>query len=86
VYVAHIGQRRGLYGLLVGRPEGKRPLERPRRRWENNSKMDIQDVGYGVTDWIELVQERQVAGTCKCSYELSGSKKCDEFLDKLKTG
>jgi len=42
----------------VGRPEGKRPLGRPRRRWEDNIKMDLQDVGCGGVDWIELAQDR----------------------------
>ena len=44
--------------MLVGKPEGKRPLERPRRRWEDNIKMDLQEVGCGGMDWIELVQDR----------------------------
>jgi hypothetical protein len=48
---------RGAYRILVGRPEGRRPLGRPRRRWEDNIKMDVQDVGWGV-DWIELAQDR----------------------------
>jgi len=42
----------------VGRPEGKRQLERPRHRWENNMKMDLQEVGWGGMDWIKLVQDR----------------------------
>jgi hypothetical protein len=52
-----MGERRGAYRILVGRPEGRRPLGRPRLRWEDNIKMDIQDVGWG-TDWIELPQDR----------------------------
>jgi hypothetical protein len=47
-----------VYRVLVGKPEEKRPLERPRRRWEDNNKMDIQEVGCGVIDWIELAQDR----------------------------
>jgi len=47
-----------MYRVLVGRPEGKRPLGRPRRRWEDNIKMDIQEVGCGVMDCIELAQDR----------------------------
>ena len=43
---------------MVEKPEGKRPLWRPRRRWENNIKMDLQEVGYGGMDWIELAQDR----------------------------
>jgi hypothetical protein len=60
---------------LVGRPEEKRPLGRPRRRWEDNIKMDLQEVGCGDMDWIELAQDRQVAGTCKCGNEPLGSIK-----------
>ena len=47
-----------MYGVLVGKPEGKRPLGRPRRRWEDNIKMDLQEVGCGGMDWIELAQDR----------------------------
>ena len=52
------GERRGVYRVLVGKPEGKRPLGRPRRKWEDNIRMDLQDVGYGGMDWIELAQDR----------------------------
>ena len=47
------------YRVLVGKPEGKRPLGRPRRRWEDNIKMDLQEVGCRVMDWIELTQDRE---------------------------
>jgi hypothetical protein len=49
---------RGVYGVLVGRPEGKRPLGRPRRRWENNIKMDLREIGMDGTNWIQLAQDR----------------------------
>jgi hypothetical protein len=52
------GERRGANRVLVGKPEGRRPLGRLRRRWEDNIKMDLQEVGYGDTDWIELAQDR----------------------------
>jgi hypothetical protein len=55
--VAGIGEKRRAYRVLVGRPEGRRPLGRPRRRWEDNTKMDLQEVGWGV-DRIELAQDR----------------------------
>ena len=57
-HVARIRERRGVYRVLVGKPEGKRPLGRPRRRWEDNIKVDLQEVGCGGVDWIELVQDR----------------------------
>ena len=53
-----MGGRRGVYRILVGKPEGKRPLGRPRRRWEDNIKMDLQKLGCGDMDWIELAQDR----------------------------
>ena len=53
-----MGERRGVYRVLVGKPEGKRPLGRPRCRWEDNIKMDLQDVGCGVTDWIDLAEDK----------------------------
>jgi hypothetical protein len=49
---------RGEYRVLVGKPEGKGPMGRPRCRWEDNIKMDLQEVGYGSKDWIELAQDR----------------------------
>ena len=57
-HVACIGERRGVYKVLVGKPEGKRPLGRPRRRWEDNIKMNLQEVGCGGRDWIELAHDR----------------------------
>ena len=53
-----MGERRGVYRVLVGKPEGKRRLERPRRRWEDNIKMELQEVGCGGMDWIELFHDR----------------------------
>jgi len=56
-HVARMGERRGICSVLVGKPEGKRPLGRPRRRWEN-IKMVLQEVGCGGMDWIETAQVR----------------------------
>jgi hypothetical protein len=56
--VARTGAGRGVHRVLVGKPEGKRPLWRPRRRWEDNIKMDLQEVGGGSGDWMELAQKR----------------------------
>jgi len=57
-HVAHVGERRGAYRVLVRKPEGKRPLVRLRHRWEDYIKMDLQEVRCGGMDWIELVQDR----------------------------
>jgi len=56
--VAHTGETRGVYRVMVGTPERKRPLGRPRHRWEDNIKMDLQVVGCGGMDWIDLTQDR----------------------------
>jgi hypothetical protein len=55
--VVCLGGKRGAYRILVGRPDGRRPLGRSRRRWENNIKIGLQEVGWGI-DWIELAQDR----------------------------
>jgi hypothetical protein len=57
-YVARMGEGRGAYRILVGRPEGRRPLGRPRRRWEDNIKMDLQEVGWWGMDWIHMARVR----------------------------
>jgi hypothetical protein len=51
-------EERGVYRVLVGKPEGRRPLGRPRRRWEDNIMMDLQEVGFGGMDWIGLAKDR----------------------------
>jgi hypothetical protein len=53
-----LGERRGAYRASVEKPEGRRPLGRPRRRWEDNIKMDLREVGCGGADWIDLAQDR----------------------------
>ena len=57
-----MGKRRGVYRALVGKPEGKRLLGRPRRRWDDNIKMGLQDVGCGGMDWIDLALNRTGGG------------------------
>ena len=57
-HVARMGYRRGVFRVLVGKLQGKRPLRRRRRRWEDNIEMDLKEVGCGCMDWIELVQDR----------------------------
>jgi hypothetical protein len=57
-HVARMGEERKVYNILVGKPEGKRPLGRPRRRWEDGIRMDVREIGLGRVDWIRLAQDR----------------------------
>jgi len=57
-HVARMGEKRGVYRVLVGKPEGKRPLGRPRPRWEDDIKIDLQEFGCGGMDWIEVAHGR----------------------------
>jgi hypothetical protein len=57
-HVARMGQMRGAYNISVGSPKGRRPLGRPRRRWEDNIKMDLRETGFGDVDWIHWAQDR----------------------------
>jgi len=76
-----MGDRRGAYRVLVGRSEGRRPLGKPRHKWNNNIKMDFLEVGWG-TDWLDLVQDKGPVESCfKCGNEPSDSIKCGTFLD-----
>ena len=59
-HVARMGESRDVYRVLVGKPEGKRPLGRPRRRWEDNIKTDLQELGCRGVDWIELARDRDL--------------------------
>ena len=59
-HVARMGEERGAYRVLMGKPEGKRPLRRPRRRCVDNIRMDLQEVGCGYVDWIGLAQDRDM--------------------------
>ena len=58
MYVASMGEERRVYRVLVGKPEGKSPMGKPRRRWVDNIRMDLQEVGCGYMDWIGLAQDR----------------------------
>jgi hypothetical protein len=73
-----MGEVRGAYKILVGRPEGRRPLGRPRRRWEDNVKMDLREIGFGDVDWIHLDQDRD--SCCEHGDEPSGSINAGYFL------
>ena len=77
-----MGEERGVYSVLVGKLEGRRPLGRPRRRWVDNIRMDLQEVGCGYMDWIGLAQDRDRWRTLVSAVmNPSGSVKCGEFLD-----
>jgi hypothetical protein len=79
-----MGEKKNTYRILVGKPEGRRPLGRSRRRWVDNIKMDLREIGWDDMDWIDLVQDREsVEGSCEHSNELSGSIQCWEFLKWL---
>jgi hypothetical protein len=75
----HMGDRRRAYMVLVRRPEGKKPLGRHRYRWENNSKMDLQEVGWGGIDWI--ISLRTGTGTCECGNERASTVNQGDLLD-----
>jgi hypothetical protein len=81
-HVTRMGEKTGVYRVLVGKSEGNRPFGRPRRRWENNIKMDLQEMEFGCMDWTEQSQDRDWWwGTCDCGNEPSSSIKCEELLD-----
>ena len=73
--MACMGEGRGVHKVLVEKPDGKRRLGRPRRRWEDNIKMGLQEVGRGCVDWMELAQDRDRW------WALVSTVKCGEFLD-----
>jgi hypothetical protein len=81
-----MGESRGAYRVLVGKPDGKRPLERRRRRWEDDIKMDLQELGYGGWTGLCWFSVGTGGGHCECGNKHSGSIKCGEFLDQLNTG
>ena len=81
-HVARMGERKGVYMVLVGKLEGKRPLGRPRCRWEDNIKTGLQEVGCGGVDWINLAQDRdRWRALVNAVMNLRGFIKCGEFLD-----
>jgi hypothetical protein len=77
-HVARMGEKRNAYRLLVRKPEGRRPLGRPRHRWLGNIKMDPVEVGWGDVDWICLAQDRD--SSCEFGIEHLGSIKCWEAI------
>jgi hypothetical protein len=81
-HVTRIGEIRNVYRVLVEKPEGKRPLGRPRRGWESNIRMDIREMWWKGVEWIHLAQG-SVAGSFGHGNEPSGSIKGGDFLDQL---
>jgi hypothetical protein len=78
-HVARMGEERNAYRLFVGKPEGKRPLGRPRRRCVDNIRMDLGEVKWGDVDWIGLAQNRN--SSCEFGIEPTGSMKCWEIIE-----
>jgi hypothetical protein len=76
-----MGEDRDVHRVLVGKPDGKRPLGRPRRRWENNIKMNLQEVGGGRGDGMELDQGREMWRALVGMVRDFGFRECGEFLD-----
>jgi hypothetical protein len=83
-HVALMGKDRGVHRVLVEKSEEKRLLGRPRRRWEDNIKMDLQEVGGGCGDWMELAQDRDRDSSCGYGEELSSSINEGNFLTSCK--
>jgi hypothetical protein len=83
-HVARMGRKRNEYRILVGKPEGKRPLGRPRRRWVDNSKMALRETRLGGVAWIDIAHDRDQWGVSfEHGNESSGSIKCWEVLGQL---
>ena len=85
-HVARMAEGKGVHRVLVGKPEGKRPLGRPRRRWEDNIKMDLQEVGGACGDWMELAQDRdRWRGIVSTVMNLRVPKNAGNFLTSCRT-
>jgi hypothetical protein len=86
-HVAHMGNKRNTYRVLERNSKGKRPQRRPRSRWEDNIKIELKEIGWGVMDWIHLDHVRNQWRTLvKTAMKLRVKKKCSEFLDQLGDG
>lgn len=79
-HLTRMRERRSAYGVSMGRPARKRTVEKPSHRWNYNSKVDLQEVESGVIDWIDLAQDRDVAGSCKSGNKASSSVKYEKVL------
>jgi hypothetical protein len=81
-HIERMGESRGVYRVLVGKPEEMKPRGRPRRRWEDNIKMDLQEMGFGDMDLVELAQDRdRWQALVNAVMKSSGSMECREFID-----
>jgi hypothetical protein len=78
-----MGERRGAYRVLVGKPEGRRPLGKPRGTWEDNTKMDLREVGWSMAGSV-LLMIGTGGGCCERGNEPSSSIKCGQFLEQLR--
>jgi hypothetical protein len=77
-----MGEVRGVYNILVGRSEGRRPLGRPKRRWKDNIRMDLREIGFGDVYWIRWAQDRDMwRALVNTVMNLRVPLKCGEFLD-----
>jgi len=85
-HVPNMEETRGVYMILVGKPVGKRPLGRSRRRWVDNIKMDLQKLGWGECIGLIWLRNGQMVCACESGNEPSRSIKCGEVLDWLRTG
>ena len=84
--MVRMGEGRVVHRVLMGRPEGKRPLGRPRRRWEDNIKMELQEVGGVCEDWMELAEDRdRWPALVSTVMNLRGSKNAGNFLTSCRT-
>ena len=83
--MARMAEERVVHRVLVGKPEGKRPLGRPRCRWEDNIKMDLQEVGGGCGDWIKLIQDRDRWRALVSTVRKLRVPKMREFLTSCRT-
>jgi hypothetical protein len=79
-YVARIGDRRGIHKISVQKPKGKRQLRKPKRGWEDNTRMDLQELGWKGVDWTGMTQQEQVPDYCERGNEPSCSITFGKFL------
>jgi hypothetical protein len=87
MHVARIGAKRNTYRMLVGKPEGKRPLGRPRRKWVDNIKMDVREIRWGGMDWIDLAHDRnQWRALVNTLMNLLVSQSAGKFLNICTSG